>query len=60
MAHPHFDQAVAHINAEDVRALLMDLVDISSPTGKEAGVAEYLVARMPNGRATCGNSTKCG
>ena len=46
MTHPHFDQAVAHINAEDVRALLMDLVDISSPTGKEAGVAEYLVARM--------------
>jgi hypothetical protein len=24
----------------------MDLVDISSPTGKEIGVAQYLVARM--------------
>lgn len=46
MTHPQFEQAVAQINAEDVRALLMDIVDISSPTGKEAGVAEYLVARM--------------
>jgi acetylornithine deacetylase len=31
---------------ENVRTLLMDLVDISSPTGKEIGVAQYLVARM--------------
>src|SRR5215470_17218427 len=46
MTHPQFEQAVAHITAEDVRVLLMDIVDISSPTGKEAGVAEYLVARM--------------
>ena len=46
MTHPQFEQAVAHINAEDVRALLMDIVDISSPTGKEAAVAQYLVARM--------------
>ena len=46
MIHPDFAKAVAHITAENVRTLLMDLVDISSPTGKELGVAQYLVARM--------------
>ena len=46
MTHPDFAKAAAHIDAGNVRALLMDLVDISSPTGKEIGVAQYLVERM--------------
>jgi acetylornithine deacetylase/succinyl-diaminopimelate desuccinylase-like protein len=46
MAHPDFPKAAAYISAETVRTLLMDLVDIPSPTGKESGVAQYLVARM--------------
>ena len=46
MSHPDYSKALAHISTENVRTLLMDLVDISSPTGKEIGVAEYLVSRM--------------
>ena len=46
MTHPDFAKAVGHITAEKVRDLLVDLVDIASPTGKEIGVAHYLVERM--------------
>lgn len=46
MMHRDFARAAAHISAEKVRTLLMDLVDIASPTGKEIGVAQYLEARM--------------
>jgi acetylornithine deacetylase/succinyl-diaminopimelate desuccinylase-like protein len=46
MTHPDYAKAAAFISGETVRTLLMDLVDISSPTGKELGVAQYLVARM--------------
>jgi acetylornithine deacetylase/succinyl-diaminopimelate desuccinylase-like protein len=46
MPHPNYANAVAFISTENVRTLLMDLVDISSPTGSELGVAQYLVARM--------------
>jgi len=46
MTHPDFAQAAAHVDADAVRALLMDLVDIPSATGQEAGVARYLVERM--------------
>src|SRR3954463_3181992 len=46
MVHPNYAQAAAYISSDTVRELLMDLVDISSPTGMEIGVAEYLVARM--------------
>ena len=46
MTHPDFPRAAAYVTDDDVRSLLMDLVDISSPTGKEIGVAQYLVARM--------------
>src|SRR5215204_7766298 len=46
MTHPDYAKAVAHISAENVRTLLMDLVDIASPTGQEIGVAQYLVERM--------------
>ena len=46
MAHPEFAKAAAQITTDNVRTLLMDLVDISSPTGREIGMAQYLVARM--------------
>src|SRR5262249_51359916 len=46
MTHPDFARAAAFISADGLRSLLMDLVDIASPTGREAGVAQYLVARM--------------
>jgi acetylornithine deacetylase len=46
MTHSEFARATAHVTADAVRSLLMDLVDIASPTGRESGVAQYLVARM--------------
>ena len=46
MTNPDFSKAAAHITAENVRDLLIDLVDIPSATGKEIGVAQYLVERM--------------
>ena len=46
MAHPDFAKAAAHITSDTVRDLLVDLVDIPSTTGKEIGVAHYLVERM--------------
>jgi acetylornithine deacetylase len=41
-----FTKAVSLIDAESLRDTLMDLVNIASPTGKEIGVAHYLVERM--------------
>src|SRR5919108_2238237 len=46
MIHPDFHKAVAYLTSDNVRSLLTDLVDISSPTGNEIGVAQYLTARM--------------
>jgi acetylornithine deacetylase len=46
MTHPDFAKAASHITVDNVRDLLIELVDIASPTGKESGVAHYLVARM--------------
>src|SRR5882724_8740533 len=46
MPHPDFAKAAAHIMADNVRDLLVDLVDIPSATGNEIGVAHYLVERM--------------
>jgi acetylornithine deacetylase len=46
MTHTDYARAAEYVGTEQVRTLLMDLVDISSPTGKEIGVAQYLVARM--------------
>ena len=46
MLHPGFHKALAYLSSDNVRSLLMDLVDISSPTGNEIGVAQYLIARM--------------
>src|ERR1700716_839419 len=53
MTHPDFAKAAAHITSDNVRDLLIDLVDIPSTTGKEIGVAHYLVERMrKSGMAT--------
>jgi len=46
MPHPDFAKAAAHVTAGNVRDLLVDLVNIPSPTGSEIGVAQYLVERM--------------
>jgi acetylornithine deacetylase/succinyl-diaminopimelate desuccinylase-like protein len=46
MIHPDFANAAAHISTEAVRDILVDLVDIASPTGREASLAHYLVERM--------------
>ena len=46
MPHPDLAKAAAHITAENVRDCLTDLVNISSPTGREIGVAHYLAERM--------------
>jgi acetylornithine deacetylase/succinyl-diaminopimelate desuccinylase-like protein len=46
MSHSDFEKAAACITSEDIVSLLTDLVNISSPTGKESEVASYLVARM--------------
>ncbi len=53
MPHPDFERAASQITADAVRDLLVDLVDISSPTGREIGVARYLTERMKrSGMAT--------
>jgi acetylornithine deacetylase len=46
MLHRDFAQSATHITTETVRDLLCDLVNISSPTGHEAAVAQYLLDRM--------------
>src|SRR5947208_10738194 len=46
MPHPDFAKAAAHVTADNVRDLLVDLVNIPSATGNEIGVAQYLVERM--------------
>src|SRR3954453_7914887 len=46
MAHPDFPILAPRITPERVAQTLTDLVDIPSPTGREAGVARYLVDRM--------------
>jgi acetylornithine deacetylase/succinyl-diaminopimelate desuccinylase-like protein len=46
MTHPDFSQAASHITAERLRDTLVEMVGISSPTGREARMAEYLVGRM--------------
>ena len=46
MSDPDFADIAAYITAEGVRDLLIDLINIPSATGKEIGVAQYLVERM--------------
>jgi acetylornithine deacetylase/succinyl-diaminopimelate desuccinylase-like protein len=46
MSHPDRTKVQAAITAEGVCQTLLDLVDIRSPTGEEAGMADYIVARL--------------
>lgn len=46
MPHSDFAKAAAYVTADKVRDCLVDLVNISSPTGSEIGVAQYLTERM--------------
>lgn len=46
MSHPDFERAARHITPEAVRDTLMEMVDIPSPTGREAALAKYIVGRL--------------
>jgi acetylornithine deacetylase/succinyl-diaminopimelate desuccinylase-like protein len=46
MSHPDRAKIRSAITPEIVSRALLDLVDIRSPTGEEAGVADYIVARL--------------
>jgi acetylornithine deacetylase len=46
MSHPDLHKAMAHVTPEVLCRTLLDLIDIRSPTGEEAGVADYIVTRM--------------
>ena len=46
MSQSEFDTASGFITAEAVSDALTDMINIASPTGREAGMAEYLVGRM--------------
>jgi acetylornithine deacetylase/succinyl-diaminopimelate desuccinylase-like protein len=48
MTDPAFAKAATLITPENVRDLLVDLVNIPSATGSESDVAQYLVERMHN------------
>lgn len=44
--HTDFQKAAAYITPETVRAVLLDMIDIRSPTGHEAGMASYITQRL--------------
>jgi acetylornithine deacetylase/succinyl-diaminopimelate desuccinylase-like protein len=46
MTHPEYERAARHVTLDAVKQTLMDMVDIASPTGREAALAEYIVARL--------------
>ena len=46
MSHPDFSKAAQYVTADSVRDALVDMVDISSPTGRESAMAHYLRDRM--------------
>ena len=46
MTHPDHARAARHVTAEAVTNTLMEMVDIASPTGREAELARYIVARL--------------
>lgn len=46
MGHPDFAKAAQFVTADLVRDALIDMVDISSPTGRESAMAHYLRDRM--------------
>lgn len=46
MIQPDRDKAAAYITPDVVRRVLLDMIDIRSPTGFEAGMADYIVERL--------------
>lgn len=42
MTHPDFHKAITYVTPEAVRDILIDMIDIRSPTGSEAGMATYI------------------
>jgi acetylornithine deacetylase len=42
MKHPDFHKAMAYVTPEAVRDTLLDMINIRSPTGHEAGMAHYV------------------
>ena len=46
MIQPERDKAAAYITPDVVRRVLLDMIDIRSPTGSEAGMADYIVERL--------------
>lgn len=44
-----FQRAAAHVTPEAVRQVLLDMIDIRSPTGHEAGMASYIAHRLRRG-----------
>jgi acetylornithine deacetylase len=49
MSHPESAKVQKLITPEAVSQALLDMVDIKSPTGSEAGMAQYIVDRMRAG-----------
>jgi acetylornithine deacetylase/succinyl-diaminopimelate desuccinylase-like protein len=49
MSHPESAKVQKLITPEAVSQALLDMVDIKSPTGSEAGMAQYIVDRMRGG-----------
>ena len=46
MSHPDFSKASQYVTADRVRDALVEMVDIASPTGREAAMGHYLRDRM--------------
>jgi acetylornithine deacetylase/succinyl-diaminopimelate desuccinylase-like protein len=46
MTHPDRHKATAYVTADVVRQTLLDMIDIRSPTGAEAAMADYIVGRL--------------
>jgi acetylornithine deacetylase len=46
MSHPDLSKAEAFVTPEAVRQTLLDMIDIRSPTGSEAAMADYVVNRL--------------
>ena len=46
MSSPDSRKAAAYVTPELVRQTLLDMIDIRSPTGHEAGMADYVVDRL--------------
>jgi acetylornithine deacetylase len=54
MSHPDSAKVQKFVTPEGVGQVLLDMVDIRSPTGSEAGMAEYIVNRLRAGGIDAG------